>query len=65
MQDILDNEAQFICCSNRLSEKLLSLRRKQPLSKGKNKGSFPNMTKLEPTHVGLKDTYFQELESEY
>lgn len=27
---------------------------KQSLSEGKNKGCFPNMTKLEPTHVGLK-----------
>lgn len=63
VQDILDNEAQFICCSNRVSEKLLSLPRKQSLSKGRNKGCLPNMTKLEPTHVGLKDTYSQELET--
>lgn len=31
--------------------------------KGKIKDVFPNMTKLEPTHVGLKDTYSQELGS--
>lgn len=46
VQDVLDNEAQFICCLNRLSEKLLSLHRKQSLSKGEKEG-FLEMTNQE------------------
>lgn len=56
VQDILDNEAQFICYLNRLLEKLLSL------SKGKEECSLDIMNQ-EPTHVGLKDTYSQQLKT--
>lgn len=46
VQDILDNEAQFICCLNRLLEKLLYPYRKQSLSKGEKRRMFSQHDKL-------------------
>lgn len=51
VQDILDNEAQFFRYLNKLSEKLLSLNRKQSLSKGEKKKNVFWTWQIRSLHV--------------